>query len=98
MEANGTLSILPKGDYKPVTVQDMNLKAKQQGLCANVIIDGNIMSKNLEKIHKTDKWLLNQIKVKGYELKDVLLATVDINEKVSVYGRNNLDESFDVLE
>ena len=32
------------------------------------------------------------------ELKDVLLATVDVNEKVSVYGRKNLDESFDVLE
>ena len=98
MEASGTLSILPKGDYKPVTLQDMNLKAKQQGLCANVIIDGNVMNKNLEKIHKTDKWLLNQLKIKGYELKDVLLATVDVNEKVCIYGRNSLDESFDVLE
>jgi len=98
MEANGTLSVLPKGEYKPLTVNDMNLKAQKQGLCANVVIDGEIMGKNLEKLHKTDKWLLKQIKAKGYELKDVLLATIDVNEKVSVYGRNSEDESFDVLE
>jgi len=98
MEANGTLSVLPKGEYKPVTIQDMNLKAKQQGLCANVVIDGEILGKNLEKLHKTDKWLLKELKVRGYELKDILLATIDVNEKVMVYGRNNKDESFDVLE
>ena len=98
MEANGTLSILPKGEYKPLTVQDMNLKAQKQGLCANVIIDGEIMYNNLENIHKTEKWLLKELKIKGKELKDILLATVDVNEKLVLYERNTLDKSLDVLE
>ena len=50
MEANGRLSILAKGEYLPVTIKDMKLKIEKQGLCANVIIDGKIMNRNLNNI------------------------------------------------
>ena len=43
MESKGTLSILPKGEYKPITIKDMNLKPEKRGLVANVIIDKKIM-------------------------------------------------------
>ena len=46
MECNGQLSIMPKSGYKPVTIKDLNLKESIQGLCANVVIDGNIMKEN----------------------------------------------------
>ena len=98
MEANGTLSILPKGEYKQPTIKDMNLKVEKQGLCANVIIDGKIMYNNLEHIHKTEKWLLKELKVRGQDLGDILLGTIDINEKLVLFDRNNKEESFDVLE
>ena len=58
VEANGELSILPKDENRPVTIKDMKLKPNKQGLCANVIIDGKIMYKNLEIIDKDEKWLL----------------------------------------
>ena len=32
MEANGKLSVLPKGDYLPVTIKDMNLKSTKKEL------------------------------------------------------------------
>lgn len=99
MESNGTLSIMPKGEYKPLTVKDMNLKAQQQGLCANVIIDGKMMPKNLENIGKEESWLRQQLKVKGYkEIDNVLLATLDNNEKLTIYERNKEEKSKDVLE
>lgn len=98
MEANGTLSILPKGEYKLLTIQDMNLKAQKQGLCANVIIDGKVMKANLENIHKTEKWLLKELKIRGKKLEDILLATVDVNEKLNLYGRNEEEKIIDVLE
>ena len=44
MEANGTLSILPKSENKAVTRKDMSLKAEKQGLCSNVIIDGIVLN------------------------------------------------------
>ena len=98
MECNGQLSIMPKSSYKPVTIKDLNLKESIQGLCANVIIDGNIMEQNLENMKKDVAWLEQQLKVKGYNLSDILLATLDINEKLTIYERN-LDKKINkVLE
>lgn len=99
METNGTVSILPKGEYKPVTMKDMNLKASKQGLCANVIIDGKMMKNNLENIHKDEKWLEKELKIKGYKkLDDIMLATVDVNEKLVIYEKNRSINPTDVLE
>ena len=99
MEANGSLSILPKTEYKPLTVGDMKIKSTKEGLCANVIIDGKIMHNNLKKINKEEKWLNNQLKVKGYsDISKILLATIDINEKLVIYERNIGIEPEDILE
>ena len=99
LEANGTLSVLPKEEYREVTVGDMKLKVSKQGLCANVIIDGKVMYNNLKNIKKDEKWLLKQLKVKGYDnLSNILLATVDINEKLTVFKKYNQIEDNDILE
>ncbi len=99
MEANGSLSILPKTEYKTVTVGDMKLKTPKEGLCANVIIDGKIMHNNLKKVNKEEKWLNNQLKVKGYsDISKILLATIDINEKIIIYERNIDIEPENILE
>lgn len=98
MEANGNVSFLPKGENKPLTVKDMNLKAEKQGLCANVIIDGKIMDKNLSNINKNKKWLDNELKVKGKKYEDILLGTVDINDKLVLYFRNQEEDTLNVLE
>jgi len=99
MEANGKLSILPKAEYKPITPKDMNIKVNKEGLCSNVIIDGEIMHNNLFNINKDDKWIKKQLKVKGYsDISKILLATIDINEKIVVYERNYEIKPNDVLE
>lgn len=86
MEANGKVSFLPKEEYQQVTVKDMNLKPSKQGLCSNVIIDGKIMINNLKNINKDIKWLNKELKVKGCnDYKNILLATVDINEKLMIF-------------
>lgn len=98
MEANGKISILPKGEYKPPTIKDLNLKIQKQGLCANIIVDGKIMKQNLKMCHKDENWLIKELKVKGYELENILLATLDIDEKLVIYERNLNEKNFDVLE
>lgn len=99
MEANGKISFLPKEDYTPVTNKSMNLKGDKQGLCANVIIDGKIMQHNLELINKDKKWLISELKVKGYkEYDDILLATVDINYKLTIFNKRGIDKVNTYLE
>ena len=98
MEANGKVSILAKGEYQKPTIKDLNLKAQKQGLCANVIIDSKIMERNLKEIKKDKDWLLKELKVKGYSLENILLATVDVNEKLVIYEKNIEVSDINVLE
>lgn len=99
LEVNGELSILPKGEYKPVTIKDMNLKAQKQSLCANVIIDGNVMLNNLKDMKKDEKWLERELKIRGYiDRNNILVATLDINDKLVVYERNKDIKALNILE
>ena len=77
----------------------MNLKANKQGLCANVIIDGKIMKENLQLLNKNIDWLEKELKVKGQkDFKKILLATLDNNEKLTIYEKNSTVQSHNVLE
>lgn len=98
LEANGKISFLVKGEYKNVTIKDMDLKAQKQGLCANVIVDGNIMNDNLNNIGKDEEWLLHELDIKGKNVSDILLATVDNNGKLTIYERYKDIDSTKVLE
>lgn len=99
MESKGSLSIMPKSEYKQPTKKDMNIKSKKQGLVANIIIDKKIMKRNLKNMKKTEDWLKQQLKEKGYETTDnILLATLDINEKLTIYEKNNNEKTIKVLE
>lgn len=99
IEANGKLSILPVSEYKPLTPKDMKIKVNKASLCANVIIDGNIMKRNLENSNKTEEWLKKELKIKGYQnIEHILLATLDNQEKLTVYEKNENIDSCNVLE
>ena len=99
LETNGKMSILPKAKYKPVTLKDMNIKTSNSGLVANVIIDSKIMKENLKNMHKNQKWLEKELKIKGYQkLDNILLATLDNQDKLTVYERNSDNKGKMVLE
>ncbi len=99
MEANGEMSFLPKSSYKPLTPIDMQLKPEKELFLANVIIDGKVMHKNLRLMDKDDKWLAKELRNKGYkDYKNIILCTLDENEKVTIYKNNDHDGSLDVLE
>ena len=99
VEANGKLSIMAKTEYTPVTLKDMNIKANKKDLVANIIIDSIIMEESLNNMHKDNKWLKQQLKVRGYDnLDNILLATLDIDDKLIIYEKNINIEIKKVLE
>ncbi len=97
MEANGKISFLPKPDYQSPTNKDLDIKKAKTGLCANLIVDGQIIYESLKTMHKDEKWLLHEIKVKGYKLEDIILATLDLSDTFKVYGKNVNSKSYDIL-
>lgn len=98
MEVNGKVSILPKSENSPVTPKDMKLKVDKAVMCANVIIDGKYMHDNLENMQKDKEWLDKELKVKGAKIENILLATLDMNEKLIIYEKNNNEKVLNILE
>lgn len=99
VEANGKISILPKSEYKPLTPKDMQVKVEKASLCANVIIDSRLLPNNLENMGKTKEWLDKELKVKGYKNYDnILLATLDIHDKLTIYEQKANIKITNVLE
>ena len=99
MEANGNLSILPKSDYKPVTLKDLNIKKENSSLCANLLIDGKVMKKNLINMNNDEKWLEQVLNAKGYnDLSKILLITLNDKGQMHIYKKDKNLESEDILE
>ena len=89
MEANGKVSFLPKSKYVPLTPNDMKIKVDYKGLVANLVIDGEIMEKNLKEINKDKKWLYTRLKNNKVNLEEILLLTCDSKEQLQIYKKEN---------
>ena len=98
MEANGEVSVLPKVEYRPVITKDLNLKLNEEELVANVVIDGKIMPSILENMNKSKAWLMHELEVKGINLENIILATLDSNEKLTIYKQNFNEKIKNILE
>jgi len=97
MEANGKISFLPKIENQNPTNSDLKLKPNRKGLCINLIVDGQIIERALRDLNKDENWLMHELKVKGYKLEEVMLATIDLNETFKVYEKNVKDTTYEVL-
>lgn len=99
METNGNISFMPVGDSSPATKKDVNVRVSKESLVANVIIDSKLLEKNLKEMDKNKKWLDGVLKVQGFNnYDDIMLATLDINDKVVVYKKNIKSKKNSVLE
>lgn len=88
LEANGKLSFLPKSQNRPVTPSDLSLAPQQEYLCAVLIMDGVLLPNNLKHCGKDEIWLKRHLTTYHiHDYKEVLLATCDSNNKLTVYPR-----------
>ena len=99
-EYNGSVSILPVEDNRPLEPQDMGVRPTQQEILVNVILDGNINEKNLSKTGKNKIWLEKQLKQQGvHNAQEIYLGCVNtVENTLVVYPIEVEDKSFDPFE
>ena len=78
VETNGKISVLPKSSKSPVTCGDLKLKKEPNYLPVMLVCEGKILKENLN-IAKVKQDFITKILLKqgGYEIKDVVLLTLD---------------------
>lgn len=80
LETNGQLSIIPKSQKRPLSPEDLQLPTNYEGLPLDIIIDGDIIFKNLKKANLDENWLSEELAKNGINnSKDVLFASLDTN-------------------
>lgn len=78
LETTGKLSVQKKIEKEPVTPQDLGLRIVPTGLPLPVIVDGEVLDENLEKLGKTRLWLKQRLKEFGTtDFHKVFFASVD---------------------
>ncbi|MCR3920965.1 MAG: DUF421 domain-containing protein [Firmicutes bacterium] len=78
LEKNGELSIMKKSELEALTPKDIGLTMEKQKAPSIVILDGNVMEKNLVDYGYTKEWLLGEIMKQGAKTyADVFLAQID---------------------
>lgn len=87
LEPSGMISFEPKDKVKPATKKDMGITSTNKGLVYNLIIDGQILEDNLEYAKKNKKWLKHELKIQGKNLEEILLLTIDGEEKINIYPK-----------
>jgi uncharacterized membrane protein YcaP (DUF421 family) len=78
LETNGEVSVIPKPESRPVVTSDLNLPTNYEGLPLDIILDGKVLSNNLQKASLTRSWLDTELKKQGYNSpSEVFLASFD---------------------
>ena len=87
-EQNGNVSFLPKAQYRPANPNDMKLPVQGEDLLWNVIVDGNVMERELQLGEKDTHWLQEELKRQNFNNpKDVFLATLDKNGTLTCFSK-----------
>lgn len=91
-EPSGQLSVLPKGNQKPVVIEDVDRSRIKPASLTNVmIVDGEISMSGLDEANKTKDWLFNRLQITdNADLNKIILATYDADtDALSVHYKEN---------
>lgn len=95
LETNGSFSFFPKEKYRPVVVDDLNIKINKVKLPTVLVKEGKIFYENLKTIGQNEKWLENELNVQGIPLADVILMFQEDNSNIVTYTINEVEKNFD---
>lgn len=84
IEPNGELSVLKKSQYRPIIPADLKIPTQYEGLAIELIMDGQVIEKNLRENNLSMEWLAITLAQHGItNLEDVAYAC--LSTKGTVY-------------
>lgn len=88
LETNGQLSVLLKSNKRPVTPEDLNINPPRECFDHDVIIDGKLIGRTLEKLNLKREWVDQQLKEHGItDYSHVFYAAIDNQNKLHIQKR-----------
>lgn len=74
LETNGQLSVILKPEKRALKTEDLNVSADYEGIAYDLVLDGQVMYKNLKILGKDYKWLKKEVGKFGYKPEEALIV------------------------
>ena len=89
LQTNGTMAIVNRAPFSPLTANDMNIQKDQASLPMIIVTKGKILKENM-KLANIDENFINQevSKVGINNIKDIMLLTLNNTGKIYVQPKN----------
>ncbi len=81
LETSGQVTVIPKPNKRPTIPEDFNIEPQYEGIPYDLVVDGKVMYKNLEKIGKNYVWLKKQTEKFKIKPEEALIVTIDGNNQ-----------------
>ena len=77
LETNGEVTVIQKPNKRSTIPEDFNIMPEYEGIPYDLVVDGRVMYKNLEKLGKNYVWLERQTRKFGIKPEEALIVTID---------------------
>ena len=77
LETSGEVTVIQKPEKRGTTPEDFQIVPEYEGIPYDLVIDGKVMYKNLEKVGKNYIWLKKQTEKFGIKPEEALVVTLD---------------------
>ena len=91
LETSGDLTVIQKPNKRTTIPEDFNIMPEYEGIPYNLVVDGKIMEKNLQKIGRNYTWLVKQVEKFGIKPEEALLVTLDGKEQIFCQKKGEKD-------
>lgn len=81
LETSGQLSVLLKEPKRPVSAEQLNINTTYEGMPVNLILDGKLVTKNIDNVKITQKEIENVLADNNLKLEDVFYLSVDAQKE-----------------
>ena len=92
LETSGQVTVIPKPNKRATMPEDFNIEPQYEGIPYDLVVDGRVMYKNLEKIGQNYVWLKKQTEKFGIKPEEALIVTIDGENKFFCQPKNEKEE------
>ena len=82
LETSGQISVVQKPEKRALRPDDFNIKADYEGIAYDLVLDGKIMTDNLDKIGKDYNWLEQEVGKFGFKPEEALVVVLNGDQTI----------------
>ena len=93
LETSGQVTVVQKPNKRTTTPEDFNIMPEYEGLAYDLVVDGKVMSDNLQKIGKDYTWLKKEVAKFKITPEEALLVTLDGKQQIFCQAKNKKEKT-----